>query len=257
MRIDGRPFLIVLRGGRSRYSEPVDDPFFSAHTIDSYDSRNTRFGYISDYEATAIGCVEQYRFCSPLVDFCTEWGPKYQTRWQLHKLLVSQGHEWEAAELMFLHSFIAVWTSVFSCLVGRIQKGLLPLRPASRRDPFIDLFDTKNQWSIDVETWFRKAFLDAIFYARITARFNPDDEPADELNLCGRILFWDKDYTTIHVFRYLISVSVFFAIFIVSSPRTWEVVHDIPVYAYESARRLVSWEGRAPWRRVRVLGQTG
>jgi hypothetical protein len=65
-RNDSQSFLVVLRAGLSQYTFPVDDPFFSAHNKKNVypDDTNTSM-YIADYEATALGCIEQFQYCFP------------------------------------------------------------------------------------------------------------------------------------------------------------------------------------------------
>jgi hypothetical protein len=68
---DGTVFVVGFGAGQSYYNYPVDDPLFSAHDFDKEDEI-----YYPDYEITALGCVEQYRFCThPKPELCTVWGP--------------------------------------------------------------------------------------------------------------------------------------------------------------------------------------
>jgi hypothetical protein len=67
-RDDGHAFIVMFRAGRSFYAKPMDDPFFAAHNnaLNGY--------YIPDYEATAIGCVEQFKLCfNSQQPICTGW----------------------------------------------------------------------------------------------------------------------------------------------------------------------------------------
>jgi hypothetical protein len=64
-----RACLIVYRAGNVGYDEAIDDPFFGAHNaVDSFfQSNETRgqTGYLPDYEATTMGCIDQWQFCVP------------------------------------------------------------------------------------------------------------------------------------------------------------------------------------------------
>lgn len=74
-RDDGTVFVVGFRAGQSYYNYPVDDPLFSAHDFDEEDEI-----YYPDYEITALGCVEQYRFCThPKPELCSVWGPDRAT----------------------------------------------------------------------------------------------------------------------------------------------------------------------------------
>jgi hypothetical protein len=68
-RDDGHVFITTLCAGRTFYfaGGSIDDPFYAAH--------NQHLGsYIPDYEATALGCVEQVRMCfnDTKKSFCSE-----------------------------------------------------------------------------------------------------------------------------------------------------------------------------------------
>jgi hypothetical protein len=75
-RKDGESFLIIQRAGRSRSVTKIDDPFFAAHQAVDFGNEVLTFPirYIPDYEATALGCFEQFQFCDPDLDICTGWG---------------------------------------------------------------------------------------------------------------------------------------------------------------------------------------
>jgi hypothetical protein len=79
-RNDSQSFLVILRAGLSQYSSTVDDPFFSSHNEENlYPDQPGLSGYVADYEATALGCIEQFKYCfppSPLSIPCTDWGAR-------------------------------------------------------------------------------------------------------------------------------------------------------------------------------------
>jgi hypothetical protein len=51
----------------------VDDPFFAAHNEVKYPGADP--SYFPDYEATALGCLEQFQYCIGISNFCTPWKP--------------------------------------------------------------------------------------------------------------------------------------------------------------------------------------
>lgn len=225
-RFDGRPFLVVSRAGRRIYSEQINDPFFSAHN-------RIENGFVSDYEATMLGCVEQYRFCSDAVGFCSGWGAKGSARKDLLEELEhrqkQQDLEYEIGELLWLYTFIPVWVSVFDSLAVRSAQGSIPLGLRVLKG-ITRLDSTEEQWMSEVETWFRKAYLDGIFYARNTALFNPikydleEDPAADPLNLCGRILFRDGDYTNISGIGTVVVGILVIILLIITTEYFWTLV---------------------------------
>lgn len=86
-RTDGDPFLIIHRPGRSRSWTKIDDPFFAAREEHEYSplaletlaaaGGSPRRWYYPDREATALGFLEQFKFCGPPIGDggCTVWGP--------------------------------------------------------------------------------------------------------------------------------------------------------------------------------------
>jgi hypothetical protein len=73
---NGAVFLAILRPGRQRVRSQISDPFFSAHDEYVYYPQNERPGrfYFPDFEATALGCLEQFQFCINTKGVCTNWG---------------------------------------------------------------------------------------------------------------------------------------------------------------------------------------
>jgi len=67
---DGQPFLIIHRAGRIQFRRMVNDPFFAAHQP----GRFPEWSFCSDYEATALGCSEQFQYCLSNSGVCTPWG---------------------------------------------------------------------------------------------------------------------------------------------------------------------------------------
>lgn len=73
---DGKAFLIIQLPGTAISMSEIDDPFFAAHNKRTYDfgwGRNLPT-YIPDYEATALGCLEQFQLCDSNSNICTPWG---------------------------------------------------------------------------------------------------------------------------------------------------------------------------------------
>ncbi|KAF2266955.1 hypothetical protein CC78DRAFT_566402 [Lojkania enalia] len=64
-RSDGDLQFIFLSGNRILFSEPTDDPWFSAHEPYTIPRSTDLGGYLSDHLASPMGCIEQYQFCNP------------------------------------------------------------------------------------------------------------------------------------------------------------------------------------------------
>lgn len=82
LQIDyGASFLAILRPGVCKTQSEIDDPFFSAHhEYIRHPQTETRLKvYFPDFEATAIGCLEQFQFCPGTTGPCTNWGELSKT----------------------------------------------------------------------------------------------------------------------------------------------------------------------------------
>jgi hypothetical protein len=229
-RRDGRPFVIIFRGGNRKYWQPMQDPFFAAHKnipIGKPPNDNTEV-FISDYEATALGCVEQYRFCSPAMNYCSDWGVKSNTSKQVlemmtHRNLVRRDHE--AGELQFLFRMMTTWTSVYDHLAVGIAQGLRTLKPTFQIKGVTQPESTHEQWVIESDHWFQHAIMNSIMYIRLGAHYNmfdpnldgeEEDESQNELNLCGRILYQDSSYVNINLMGAGVTVWILVIVWILS-----------------------------------------
>lgn len=57
---DGDAFMLFLFANSIIFTEPSDDPWFSAHKTWSFDAGDYNVtGYSADYLGTVVGCVEQ------------------------------------------------------------------------------------------------------------------------------------------------------------------------------------------------------
>ena len=64
-REDGMPFLVAYPADPTDNINKVDDPFFAAHNPADPGHAGVFF---PDYEATALGCPEQFQYCIPISD---------------------------------------------------------------------------------------------------------------------------------------------------------------------------------------------
>jgi len=223
-RDGGQPFLVVLRAGATRYPSEVDDPFFSAHNRLPNGLGSGQTSVYADYEATALGCVEQFQFCVPEMQFpsfCSQWGAREQNFWEtlqylgqdyLSQDLVPTLETWDdqsgatASEMLALFLYLPRSLAVFDYIGTRIQiYDKVPLIEKTAFNPIQRWVDTKEQWVLEAETWFMKAFLGAIFLVQDATFWNfKDFEPGfsekyiREWSLCGRVLLRDGDYTNVN-----------------------------------------------------------
>ena len=222
-RDDGQSFLIIYRAGSTSYFEPINDPLFAAHN--KFKPWPASFDYCADFEAAALGCVEQFQLC--LADYCTPWGPRAKSMAPMidHLLESYPGsiprnstaalllEDWgnqsglSANEINTMFGVFPLTLAVFDYLTFRItfNKMMLLTNRHSYGDFMRLLDDNDEQWTIEVETWFMKAILSAILRFQFAMMCHPkgfdssfSDQYIREWALCGRILFRDSDHTNIN-----------------------------------------------------------
>ena len=81
MRTDADTILMFLSANNIMYTEPTDDPWYSAHIIAGpvYDLNGAAMGstelYQADNAASPLGCTVQYQVCNPNVPSSSGCGP--------------------------------------------------------------------------------------------------------------------------------------------------------------------------------------
>ena len=70
-RTDANVVLLMLNQNTVSYLKPSDDPWMPAHQLIP-PTNMTEPIWISDYDATVLGCAEQYQFCNPNNGKCTK-----------------------------------------------------------------------------------------------------------------------------------------------------------------------------------------
>ena len=210
-RDDGHVFIVVLRAGRSLYTRQMDDPFYAAHNkVDNI--------YVPDYEATAIGCVEQFRYClKDEKSFCTKWGTSLGVFAQFMNL--GYRNDSVGTERFLDLAFIYMWFTSMASV-----KRYLDLRPGTQalfsnlfrvRDT-IDMPGLNEPWALEVFTWFTTAFINSRYsLLQIVRRNGPkraDNAPKSMIKLCRMILFQSNDHTNVDFVGLMASLSALFLI---------------------------------------------
>jgi hypothetical protein len=250
----GRLFVVIYRAGVVGYTKQMTDPFFSAHFSRAQaeeawpnDVETKGVLYIPDFEATAMACIEQYKFCLRSSGICTDWD---SDPYQIFLLLpyVDDLFEFGELALLFGRMLQNAWLSLYYFLSTRTEWfGMLPLRNPYRVDRMVLPDDTNEMWVQEVETWFRKSILQAILILRTGARFNmvnfTNHESFKDANgFCSRILFRDGNYININWIGFWVTVSTMALIWAGSILLTWRV---------ELFRGLV-----CAWKRILAVGRT-
>ncbi|KAG9235165.1 hypothetical protein BJ875DRAFT_440621 [Amylocarpus encephaloides] len=239
-REDGVSFLVVHRDGKSLRRVEVDDPFFAAHTKCSDSQGNGEF-YCSDSEATALGCLEQFQYCLPDWQTCTPWGFHQEPADTAMRELLDDDDLLSMVDFGFLEA--ARYTlSVKYLLERRGHVNIVPLTKsmsfsqASQWDVNLSGYlNRMDQWTVEVETWFRQGILEQILRSQYGARYSiatpilrlvSNSSSSDEqlqvlenlLILCDRILSREEGFININFFG-LWSITSFLIILCVASFR--------------------------------------
>jgi hypothetical protein len=220
-RDDGDVFIVMFRAGRSLYetTTPIDDPFYAAHN--KFDPSGTI--YIPDYEATALGCVEQYKLCwNAKISSCTNWGISVDVSVKL--MLSAYPNLTTDRELLldlgFVYPFFTTMASVDKYLHQRAGTQMLISSLFRDFDVVLDLHDHKEQWILEVQAWFITAFVNARYSLLQTVRRDGPKRTGNEtkpmLKLCHSVLFQNNDYTNINFISLLACTSVLLLICAVS-----------------------------------------
>jgi hypothetical protein len=205
-RDDGQVFIVMFRAGKSFYSKQMNDPFFAAHN-------NFSNGYyIPDYEATAIGCVEQFRLCfNGQEPICTGWRGQHVSLDLFFSIIPNVTSDLQLGlDLVFIYIFFTDFATVQQYLF--LRSGVEALLSSSFRiNNVVQVFDQTHQWALEVETWFVTAFLNARYaLLQIVRRQGPDrapDAPKSVFKLCGIILYQNNNYTNVDFIGLIVSTS--------------------------------------------------
>jgi hypothetical protein len=250
-RDDGHSFLIVNIAGRVTYGRPLNDPFFPAHAI-AEESRylSNRTEWWPDREATAMACVDQYEFCIPGSEgtaLCSGWSNgDYVVGMIVALFWIQRGHqipidfdsdessrrlksilrspEGRAAVMDGITHLPAAINAMSLHQSMTLRNMMMPKSVQLRdQESALRLWYTDEQWTLEVETWFTKATLDALFRIKGGAKFAFSHRiPATivteigphiqkEWSTCGRVLFRNPGYTNINVAGFCsILVAIFF-----------------------------------------------
>ncbi|KAK6522626.1 hypothetical protein TWF281_002063 [Arthrobotrys megalospora] len=224
------------------YVSPLDDPVFAAHI-----KLSEKGGYHPDYEATGIGCFEEFQYCSgtarPDMRQCTRWGV-----WDQHFKLVERhlrrhGPEedlWEflltsqrMAELLSVYKHTALNTLLTDYLKSSTLRGMATGKRYSTR---------KTLWADEVLSWYFKSWwyatvkfrnvvttADAEDYLNGTTTWADGEERfgnlprkvADKWGWCGRILLEDGDFTNVNFVGFMAAMFGMVVIFLVSYANFW------------------------------------
>lgn len=167
-----------------RFTEPVDDPLFSAHQpyyFPSGDSNRTFYEpedktyYTADNLANVIGCTDQHQFCNPNLPQhigCTPLAGLYEVGKSLDNLGTNP---LQAATAALIFNLLGFWQ------VGVFMLALRPANLLAQRElqaqGLFSLPLPDNQWTIELQAWHSTvmAFLQALLVGRASGPVNLND----------------------------------------------------------------------------------
>ncbi|KAH8764798.1 hypothetical protein BGZ57DRAFT_1007202 [Hyaloscypha finlandica] len=248
---DGQIFVLGLRvGPENQYPTIIDDPLFSAHDsrlnftwdligncsyegsylgidcntsdyikilvrgIDSESELEVAFedfAAIPDQEYTAIGCVEQHRFCvqqSPMI--CTTWGRR-DILGDLPQILRDMEYQDALPDFELLHRQLVLNGNVADYLNDKERVADLVSSLLASDDYMFAGIDPNEQWIIELKAWMEVSLLRARYMmSRILLK--PPQTHSDTLQYtqisqyCSRVMFLDGNYTNFDFTQLLIIV---------------------------------------------------
>lgn len=214
-REDATVFVILLQAGRTYYDVPIEDPFFSAHDLYTPASATEPL-YFPDYEATAIGCAEQYRLCfGERPELCLAWQPIDIEAWDMLKLysaLYEVGDIDSANDVFPVTSKLIRTACVHHYLIARRGTKAL-LASMWRRNELATNIDKTEQWIHELKVWFETSILTARFgFLELVKRKTPPRPDEDEMSklfdgICDRVLFRSGDYTNFYFIWLMTAIS--------------------------------------------------
>ena len=170
------------------------------------------FATIPDQEFTAIGCVEQHRFCvqqSPMI--CTTWGRR-DILGDLTQILRDMGYQDALPDFEVLHRQLVLNGTVASYLNDRRFLSTGPISSLLAWDgEFLSGIDPNEQWIIELKAWMEVSLLRAR-YMMSSILLKPPQTHSDGLQYtqiskyCSRVMFLDGNYTNFDFVQLLIIV---------------------------------------------------
>jgi hypothetical protein len=216
----------VYRAGPTFFDNPTTDPFFQATNAITarFNENTTETKYTPDYEATVLACLEQYQFCTQrkeMNNFCTTWGETIETIGDLLYHLASM-NDWKdfASALLDRITILGSATDASSVYTTSLLRKVVSTRKNLLRygDSIVinNYSGNDEQWILELETWFMRAIIDAIFRMKVGPRFSLggfstndnfyglffDNKTVEEWASCGRVLFHDGNYTNIYWYEF-------------------------------------------------------
>jgi len=139
--------LLFIAANSVWYQEPCSDPIFGAHQLNELSGV-----YYADYWVTPLGCIEQYRVCSPQSNACTP----YMGLWQLDATLDTGDADRLGLNTVQQQTFHRLFTAlqvsnVYYATFTRLGSAL---RASETLSGLNQRYLPPNQWHLEVASWF-------------------------------------------------------------------------------------------------------
>jgi hypothetical protein len=179
------------------------------------------FATIPDQEYTAIGCVEQQRFCvqkSPMI--CTTWGRR-DILGDLTQILRDMGYQDALPDFEVLHRQLVLNGTVADYLNDRRGFTALVSSLLAWDGTTLTGIDPNEQWIIELKAWMEVSLLRAR-YMMSSILLKPPQTHSDTLQYtqiskyCSRVMFLDGNYTNFDFTQLLIIVCCFVLLCVLS-----------------------------------------
>jgi hypothetical protein len=144
----GDPNLVIVAPNAVSYTEPVDDPFYSAHRS-QYIPLLSKPVYTSDNFLNVMGCVEDYQICNPMLFNCTKFLGITELSYTIETLDMNVDQQATALRVLWAFSKSALWQTM-----QPLRENSL-LAQESLGTTLLSQGLPPDQWLIEVESWFK------------------------------------------------------------------------------------------------------
>ncbi|KAI0539521.1 hypothetical protein GGR58DRAFT_464596 [Xylaria digitata] len=164
---EGDGSIIFISSNNALFTEPCDDPVFSAHV--PQDEAGIIW-YVEDHLAGVLGCLEQYQMCSAVSDTCSLVGSLQDVLFEVTDKMHLTPMQINTANVT------ANVLRLFSNIPG-VTNGNIRHLVAGRSfvQDAIQLPLPSNQWQIEVHFW-HSTIISLIQYGLLEYMIGPDDE---------------------------------------------------------------------------------
>jgi hypothetical protein len=236
------------------FAAEVKDPFFRANVSSIISTPAPLEVWNSDAGATAIGCTEQWQFCTS--DSCTSLGGLYQARKQVSEKLKPQGITKSTLDLLFQ----AAWRTRSTWFTLVIGDDILVAKDRILIDDqqFSSVLEP-HQWAIEVENLhnaslavLQRHVVDHVLPPRITLGQGrsldqllvPETEESS-LNICKRQVVRDATFHSFSVKG--LFILLFLSLFVIAL--NWNIpriILDLQSHSGKNFYRVVDWTQSDP-----------